>query len=114
MKISDLNESSRDMDLDDEIMNIIMMFHKTGADKTDINNVISELKKNNISVTEQDIVDFVESNKTLSITSDNKIVLDPEADSDSSADDISGVKSPEEYNPAKDKAKKAAEKRLKD
>lgn len=114
MKISDLNESEYIEDLNDEIMNVLMMFHKSGADRTDINNVISELTKQNISVTEQDIIDFVESNKTLSITPDNKIVLDPEAElGDADSIGIDGIKSSKEYNPAKDKAKKAALSRLK-
>ena len=112
MKIRDLHESSYVETLNREIMNVIMMYHKAGVDQTDINNVIAELNKQDINVTEKDIIAFVDNNPNLSITKDKMIVLNADVPEDD-YEDMAFVKSADQYNPAKDKAKKTALKSLK-
>ena len=61
MRIRDLYESDDYKEkLNNEIMNIIMMFMKTGVTEIDIENIIAELEKNDIVATENDVEEFVD------------------------------------------------------
>lgn len=112
MLISELYENNDYQEkLNREIMNVIMMYMKTGVVEIDIENIISELDKNDVVATEQDIKDFVETNDNLSINQEQQVVFSTEGtDIEDERPDVSGE---EEYNPASEKAKEATKKRMK-
>jgi len=113
MRIRDLYETTDYKErLNSEIMNIIMMFMKTGVTEIDIENVIAELEKNDIVATENDVVEFVDSNENLSINQEKQVVFSTEGsgETDEGRPDLSDE---EEYNPASEKAKEATKKRMK-
>ena len=112
MHISDLYESEDYKEkLNREIMNIIMMFMKSGVVETDVENIIAELDKLDIVATEEDVEEYVESNKNLSINQEGQVVFSTEgADIEDERPDLSDEES---YNPASEKAKQATQKRMK-
>jgi len=112
MKIHELYEDNDYQEkLNKEIMNIIMMFMKSGLTEVDIENIIAELDKIGYVANEKDIEDFVDSNKNLSTNQDKQVVFSTQSDEiDDERPDISDQ---EEYNPASEKAKEATKKRMK-
>lgn len=113
MQIRDLYETSDHTEtLNSEIMNVIMMFMKTGQPVIDIENIISELDKMDVIATEKDIEEFVDSNENLSINQEKQVVFstDGGGDADEGRPDLSDE---EAYNPASEKAKEATKKRMK-
>jgi septum formation topological specificity factor MinE len=113
MRIRDLYEANDYKEtLNNEIMNIIMMFMKTGQNVIDIENIIAELEKNDIMAIEADIEEFANSNENLSVNQEKQVVFSTSGsgDEDEGRPDLSDE---EAYNPASEKAKEATKKRMK-
>lgn len=110
MKISDLYEDGKSEEynttLDQEIMDILVLYNASGVAKTNIENVINELKKKDIAVELDELKDVI---KQLGYTvTDGDIEF--EAASDNPMDDL---EQGEEYDPVSDMAKDATNKRVK-
>ena len=112
MRIKDLYENEYKDKQKNEIMNILMMIMKTDVPETDIENVITELEKQDIVANEEDIEEVVDANNNFSLGDDGKIVF-AVGDSDVADEDRPDLETEEEYNPAVDKAKEATKKRAK-
>lgn len=112
MLVSELYEDvSHDDYLHTEVMNILMMFLKSGVPQTDVENIISELNKADITATEDDIKKVVDDNSNLSMNSEGQVVLS--VSDDELGDERPDLEDAEEYSPVSDKAREATKKRMK-
>lgn len=107
MKYTDLYENRKD-EFDDEltreVMDLLVLYQASGINKTNINNIIDELRKNNFSVDLDTIIDIIEK---LGYNVSNNIIIFSEESTDIDLEDG------EEYDEVDNMAKQATEKRLK-
>lgn len=107
MKYTDLYENRKD-EFDDEltreVMDLLVLYQASGVNRTNINNIIDELKKNDFSVDLDTIIDIIEK---LGYNVNNNVIVFGEESTDIDLEDG------EEYDEVDNMAKQATEKRLK-
>lgn len=108
MKYTDLMESRKD-EFEDEltraVMDTLVLYQAAGVDKTNINNIIDELKKNEYSVDIESLSELIE--KIGYTVSGNNVVF-----RDSPEDELD-LEDGEEYDEVDAMAKTATDKRIK-
>lgn len=108
MKYTDLMESRKD-EFEDEltraVMDTLVLYQAAGVDKTDVNNIIDELKKNEYSVDIESLSEIIE--KIGYTVSGNSVVF-----RDSPEDGLD-LEDGEEYDEVDAMAKTATDKRIK-
>lgn len=110
MKISDLYEDKKESfeeNLKQEVMDVMMIYNVTGTNKTNINNIISELSKGDTSIDRETLQEIIEELGYEVVGddilfSDNNEVSDEDSFSDGS-----------EFDEVGNMAKQAVDKRMK-
>ena len=107
MKYTDLYENRKeefDDELSREVMDLLVLYQASGVNKTNINNIIDELKKNNFSVDLDTITGIVEK---IGYEVNNNVIIFV----NDSMDDVD-LEDGEEYDEVENMAKSATEKRM--
>lgn len=110
MKISDLYEDKKKDEYNDQlkqtVMDVMVMYNVTGTSRTNINNIISELNKNDISMDVETIADIV---TELGFEVEGEDVLF----SDNDTVEVDDLSDGEDFDEVGSLAKQATDKRMK-
>lgn len=110
MKISDLYENKKESfqeELIQHVMDVMVMYNVTGTSKTNINNIISELSSNDVSIDRETLVQIVE-DLGYEIKGDDIIFSD-----ESVSDEEDLYSDGTEFDEVGNMAKQAVDKRIK-
>ena len=109
MKISDLFENKKeqyDDKLKRQIMDVLVLYNVTGTNKTNINNIVTELNKEGLSVDRSSLEDII---KEIGFDVEDEMVIF----SDNIGDAEDYLDDGEDYDPVSNMASNAMNKRMK-